>query len=142
MLSGWAFGVELMPPADAALRARLGCDEEESGKVTPLDRIYQWFREADVDVFACTHTCLPYAQRFPGAGRLQSTSRQGGTWRRGGAGVASGDGETSERGDGVIFNNGSAGMPNFEATQYGLITRISSHLSPPPDSVYGCVWSL
>ena len=118
MLSGWSFGVEFMSPPDAALRAALGCSHEA---VTSRSQVEDWFRQAEVDVFACTHTCLPYAQRFVGAGRP----------RGGGAGGV-------ERGDGLIFNNGSAGMANFEGTRWGLITRISQDLTPPPGSVYGC----
>ena len=35
---------------------------------------------------------------------------------------------------GVIVNNGAAGMPNFESTEYGLATRIS--VSPHPLALY------
>jgi hypothetical protein len=52
------------------------------------------FDEARVDVFACSHTCLPAIRRFGDATR-------------------------------VVANNGATGMPNFEGTRYGLITRIA-----------------
>ncbi|HET7403890.1 MAG TPA: hypothetical protein VFJ62_18980 [Usitatibacter sp.] len=55
------------------------------------------FRDARVDVFASTHTCLPALRRFPVDGR-----------------------------DGVVANNGAAGMPNFAATRFGLLTRIAA----------------
>lgn len=60
------------------------------------------FREANVDLFASSHTCLPALRRFDfGAG------------------------------DRLVANNGAAGMPNFAATRYGLLTRIA--LAPPPE---------
>ncbi len=53
-------------------------------------------RQARLDGFASSHTCLPTFRRF----------RQ--------------DDRTN-----FVINNGAAGMPNFSHTQYGLITRIS-----------------
>ena len=53
------------------------------------------FREARVDAFASSHTCLPALRAFE--------------W---------------EEGRGVVANNGAAGMPNFEGTRHGLVTRI------------------
>ena len=50
-----------------------------------------------VDVFACTHTCLPVMQDF-----------------------------ATPRGTALIVNNGAAGMPNFRDTHFGLATRIAS----------------
>jgi len=50
-----------------------------------------------VDVFACTHTCLPVMQDF-----------------------------ATPRGTALIVNNGAAGMPNFRDTRFGLATRIAS----------------
>lgn len=49
-----------------------------------------------VDVFACTHTCLPVMQEFD-----------------------------APRGKALIVNNGAAGMPNFRDTRFGLATRIA-----------------
>ena len=54
------------------------------------------FRDARVDVFASTHTCLPTFRHF-----------------------------VHGHGEGVIANNGAAGMPNFAGTEYGLVTRIA-----------------
>jgi hypothetical protein len=54
------------------------------------------FREARVDIFASTHTCLPALRRFD--------------W-----------GEA----EGVVANNGAAGMPNVAGSRYGLVTRIA-----------------
>lgn len=56
------------------------------------------FRDARVDVFASSHTCLPATRAFDfGHGR------------------------------GVVANNGAAGMPNFAGEPFGLVTRISVH---------------
>lgn len=91
-LAGWGLAVEAMP---------------EPGEADAT--IENWFERAAVDVFACTHTCLPFMQRFNGA-----------------------------RGDAMVLNNGAAGMPNFEGERSGLITRISGHPSPVMP-VYGTV---
>ena len=56
---------------------------------------------AGVDVFACTHTCLPVMQEF-----------------------------VAPRGRTLIVNNGAAGMPNFRDTRFGLATRIAGRASP------------
>jgi hypothetical protein len=66
------------------------------------------FRDAKVDLFASSHTCLPALRRFDfGAG---------------------------ER---LVANNGAAGMPNFAATRYGLLTRISLTPAAAGTSVVG-----
>jgi hypothetical protein len=57
--------------------------------------------KAQVDVFASTHTCLA---------ALRDVSLPGGRL--------------------TIINNGAAGMPNFAATQFGVITRIATTPSP------------
>lgn len=54
------------------------------------------FVEANVNIFACTHTCLPAIKSVPLA-----------------------------NGQGLIINNGSAGMANFRGSTHGLITRIA-----------------
>jgi hypothetical protein len=56
------------------------------------------FADANVDIFASSHTCLPAMRGFAFA-----------------------------RGPGVVANNGAAGMPNFRGTRFGLVTRISIH---------------
>jgi hypothetical protein len=56
------------------------------------------FDQASVDVFACSHTCLPVLQGLDRARRCS-----------------------------LIANNGAAGMPNFRNTRFGLLTRISVH---------------
>ena len=75
-LAGWQFSQELL--ADKVDAAASACDE------------------ADVRIFACSHTCLPVLQVL-----------------------------ATPRGGCMIANNGAAGMPNFRGTRFGLITRIS-----------------
>jgi hypothetical protein len=76
-LAGWGFSQE-------ALRERPG-------------RARALLAGAGIDVFACTHTCLPVMQEF-----------------------------LTPRGAALIVNNGAAGMPNFRDTRFGLATRIAS----------------
>jgi hypothetical protein len=78
------------------------------GQPTTAADLLGWFRRADVSVLACTHTGLPYAQDV----------RDGARHR-------------------LVVNNGSAGLGNFADTTYGVITRLSSDLQPPADSLYG-----
>lgn len=63
--------------------------------------LLQQLNLAQVDIFASTHTCLPV---------VKSVS-MGKKW-------------------GWFINNGSAGMPNFRQTTYGVITRIGIKPSP------------
>jgi hypothetical protein len=79
-LAGWSFSSETLSQSD------------NDG------RLKQWFDEADVSLFACTHTCLPVVKR-----------------------VERNDGY------GVIVNNGSVGMPNLQGTRFGLVTRIATY---------------
>jgi hypothetical protein len=37
----------------------------------------------------------------------------------------------------LVVNNGTAGLPNFADTGYGVITRLSSDPRPPAASLYG-----
>jgi predicted phosphodiesterase len=61
---------------------------------------------AGVRVIASSHTCLPVIQCLQ-----------------------------ARQGEAVLANNGSAGMPNFRGTRYGLVTRISVHR--PSAALYG-----
>jgi hypothetical protein len=76
-LAGWQFSQE-------ALRER-------------PERAQALLARAPIDVFACTHTCLPVMQDF-----------------------------ATPRGTALIVNNGAAGMPNFRDMRFGLATRIAS----------------
>lgn len=89
-LAGWGFAQEHL------------CDPRH------LDTVKSWFRAGEVDVYACTHTCLPVLKRIGVAGRN--------AW---------------------VVNNGSAGLPNFAGTRYGLLTRIAVRPCDRIDAVYG-----
>lgn len=111
-LAGWQLGVEAMEPADISLRTSLGCDLQHGAAhlpTTPHSTIAGWCNDADVAGLLCTHTCLPFGQLLATGGRERL----------------------------AVFNNGSAGMPNFAGTRFGLLTRVSSNPSPPADSLYG-----
>lgn len=97
-LAGWSFAVENLAPPE---------EQPISGGEVPA-RIADYFRQAQVDAFCSTHTCLP----------VMTTMRIG------------------ER-NVLIANNGAAGMPNFRATRYGLLTRVSIRSGLPHDSLYG-----
>jgi hypothetical protein len=81
----------------------------------------QWLQQVCIDArlagFASSHTCLP-------------------TLRRYGGGSDGGSGASRH----FVINNGAAGMPNFAFTQYGLITRISTHAAPEGMAQYGDVF--
>jgi hypothetical protein len=79
-LAGWGFAQEhLQDPAHRA-------------------EVSRWFEEANVSIFASSHTCLPVFQEIGLTGNGRS---------------------------GWVLNNGAAGMPNFKDDFAGLLTRIS-----------------
>jgi hypothetical protein len=80
-LAGWGFAQEHLRDAGHRQIAR------------------EWFQRADVDAFACTHTCLPVFQGLRVEGR-----RAAPRW---------------------VLNNGAAGMPNFANDGAGLLTRVA-----------------
>lgn len=104
-LAGWRLALKAMEPGDPLVRRQVGWH----GQPTTAADLLDWFRRADVRVFACTHTGLPYAQDL--------VDQQG--RRR------------------LVINNGSAGLANFTGTTFGVITRLSSSPQPPADSLYG-----
>ena len=89
-LSGWEFGHTALHSPDS-----------------PAD-LTGIFEQANVDVFASSHTCLPALRKLRSAGR-----------------------------EFAVINNGAAGMPNFAGTHYGLATRISIRPCPPTLRLYG-----
>ena len=103
-LAGWRLALEAMEPGDPLVRRQVGW----RGQPTITADLLDWFGRADVDVFASTHTGLPYAQVIPGG-----------------------------RNSHVVINNGAAGLPSFAGTSYGVITRLSGQPRPPADSLYG-----
>ena len=83
-LAGWQFDVNALDdPGQDAWRANA-------------------FAQADIDVFASTHTCLPATRSF-------------------------GHGEKK-----IVANNGAAGMPNASGTRFGIMTRIATTPPPGP----------
>jgi hypothetical protein len=70
--------------------------------------IESMFRDARVDLFASTHTCLPALREFRFDDRV-----------------------------GVVANNGAAGMPNFAGSRFGLLTRIALTPFAGPEKLYG-----
>lgn len=103
-LAGWRLALEAMQPADPDIRRHVGF----TGPATSDDDVADWFRRARVDVFASTHTGMPYAQDYD----LPEGRR-------------------------VVVNNGRAGMPNFAATTFGVATRLAADPTPHADSLYG-----
>lgn len=88
-LAGWQFG-------ESALRSQKNDNW-----------LFSQFKNAQADIFASTHTCLPALKTlFSGQQHY------------------------------CIINNGAAGMPNFRQTQYGVISRLSTYVSPHL-SLYG-----
>ena len=133
-LAGWGLGVEVLEPLDAALREQLGCGAQH---VTPRSRLRAWFAEAAVCGILSTHTCLPFGQALPwgeedeavaaaaaAADAADADADVGGGGGGGGARVA---------GPRVLFNNGSAGMPNFRGGPAGVeraVRSLSEHSAP------------
>jgi hypothetical protein len=81
---------------DAASLAGWGFAQDRLDDPSHGRWIEAMFRDACVDVFASTHTCLPAFRHF-----------------------------LHGHGEGLVANNGAAGMPNFGDKRCGLITRIS-----------------
>ena len=98
-----ALRVGLVHGDDRALAGwRLAHDALEASRADGLDAS---FDAADVDLIACSHTCLPVADAF--ASRIDG------------------------RPLGVI-NNGAAGMSNFAGAAFGVVTRVAAPGVPEP----------
>lgn len=82
---------------DAESLAGWGFAQEALREPSHLAQVRHWFAQAQVDVFASSHTCLPIIQRLEVHGAPK-----------------------------VVANNGAAGLPNFAGTQYGVLTRIAT----------------
>ena len=95
---------------DAQSLAGWGFAQENLRDSAHRDTVRGWFTQAQVDAFACTHTCLPVFQRLRGAGDAAA---------------------------GWIFNNGAAGMPNFSGDGAGLLTRVALHPFAGPQRRFG-----
>lgn len=95
---------------DAESLAGWGFAQEHLREAAHRDTVRGWLDRAQVDAFACTHTCLPVFQR------LRGTADTSGRW---------------------IFNNGAAGMPNFSGDGAGLLTRVALHPFEGPQRRFG-----
>lgn len=71
-------------------------------------RLRALFAEANVDVFASSHTCLPALRE------IESTDKRY-----------------------AVINNGAAGMPNFSNTRFGIATRVALTPAPASLRLYG-----
>jgi len=98
-LAGWRFDVAALDEAAA------------------LAWLQQVFAQAQVDVFASTHTCLPALRTLRRSGRAN-------------AAVANNGAASTNF---AVVNNGAAGMPNFSGELSGLCTRIAT--TPAPGAV-------
>lgn len=83
---------------DAQSLAGWGFAQEHLREPAHRGTAHGWFECADVDAFACTHTCLPVFQG------LRAGRRGERRW---------------------VLNNGAAGMPNFAGDCAGLLTRLA-----------------
>ncbi|MEI6547647.1 MAG: hypothetical protein WCN85_11580 [Burkholderiales bacterium] len=81
---------------------RLAHDALQSSRAQGLPAA---FDAAQIDLMACSHTCLPVAETF--------------VWPI--------DGRTL-----AVINNGAAGMANFTGSTHGVVTRIAIDGLPPP----------
>lgn len=80
----------------------------DSADVTRAEWIAREFDRVGARVIACSHTCLPFARRMRSSG-----------------------------GEGLLINNGAAGMPNFRGRRCGVVTRIAADRAIPEGSLYG-----
>jgi hypothetical protein len=95
---------------DATSLAGWGFAQEHLRDPGHRTEVAGWLDRAEVEAFACTHTCLPVFQAMP--------ARPGGSAR-------------------WILNNGAAGMPNFRGDTAGLLTRIAVEPFAGPEKRFG-----
>ena len=166
-LAGWEFAFEAMLPPDEhlsdvmhlhSLANRRVCGGRDMGDennysrddlieqyesqglaFTKMKHLENCFQEAQVDCFACTHTCLPFMQNF----QFSSSTPAANAYANTSAGTASTATAVGEREEKLLVNNGSAGMPNFRvetnhsatpvstATTTGVSLEESECLTPP-----------
>jgi len=86
---------------DATSLAGWGFAQEHLRDPAHRQQVRPWFERAQVDAFACTHTCLPVFQALAGSAGREGMPPH---W---------------------VFNNGAAGMPNFAGDAAGLLTRVA-----------------
>ena len=84
---------------DAESLAGWGFAQEHLQDAAHRDTVRGWFAQAQVDAFACSHTCLPVFHCLPVPSQALAP---------------------------MVLNNGATGMPNFRGDPAGLFTRIAS----------------
>lgn len=97
---------------DASSLAGWGFAQEHLRDAAHRKLVRAWFDAAQVDAFACSHTCLPLFAELPARGRVRAP---------------------------LVLNNGAAGMPNFRADGAGLLTRIALRPFDGPQRRFGLV---
>jgi hypothetical protein len=97
---------------DAESLAGWGFAQEHLSDPAHHQRVQGWFAQAQVDVFASSHTCLPVFQQFTPGPHGRSP---------------------------IVLNNGAAGMPNFRGDGAGLLTRIAVRPFHGPERRFGLV---
>ena len=92
---------------DATSLAGWGFAQEHLRDPTHRAEAARWLARADVQAFACSHTCLPVFQALGGPAAAPT---------------------------GWVLNNGAAGMPNFRGHTAGLLTRVAVTPSAGPQT--------
>ena len=104
---------------DAESLAGWGFDPAALDDTNHQRTVARWFEEAEVNVFASSHTCA--------AGLRQFKAKEGGR-------------VVDRTVDRVVINNGAAGMPCFAGQRFGVISRIATTPAPPYlQRLYGTV---
>jgi hypothetical protein len=97
---------------DAESLAGWGFAQERLRQPAHQPVLQRWFDAAQVQAFACSHTCLPIFHSV--AGHPHGAAR----W---------------------VLNNGAAGMPNFAGDSHGLLTRIAVRPFDGPERRHGLI---
>ncbi len=97
---------------DAVSLAGWGFAQEHLREAAHRKTVRGWFDVAQVDAFACSHTCLPVFHSLPMPQRRFAP---------------------------IVLNNGAAGMPNFRGHATGLLTRVALRPFEGPERVLGLV---
>lgn len=97
---------------DAQSLAGWGFAQENLRDPSHQHQVRAWFAAAQVDAFACSHTCLPIFHTVPMPGRTFAP---------------------------IVLNNGAAGMPDFRGDGAGLLTRIAVRAFKGPEQRFGLV---
>jgi hypothetical protein len=97
---------------DAQSLAGWGFAQERLRDPSHQPQLRAWFEAAQVDAFACSHTCLPVFHTVPMPGRAFAP---------------------------IVLNNGAAGMPNFRGDGAGLLTRVAVRAFNGPQRRFGLV---